>query len=181
MEQTEPASKSSKLGVSVQGVLGSVIGQKRAAKNIRQIDIANALGLTVSTWSRIERGESAVTLEQLVLVSELLEEPLSRLFAETEVQMKNLLDQGVRLAASKAALEESSVLPLSGTQLKALTNQRATPETDSNASFLLPLAGVLGGAIGLLGYATYNLIKKSQPSDQVGNADDEQVEDSKHL
>lgn len=125
MRQTSPA-----VGTTYQSVLGAVINSVRsdAEKRIKQADIAKAVGVTVSTWSRIERGESPLTLEQLLSVALFLNFPLSKLFQKIEEQIDELEKQGIQVAVSKKALEDSKdVLQLSTTQLLSIGFFAAMP------------------------------------------------------
>jgi len=107
------------IGTTFQSVLGAVINSLRtnSERNITQTDIAEQLGINVSTWSRIERGESSLSIEQLVLVAAFLNLPLSGLFEFVEERIDELRKQGVKVAVSKEALLESKILQLSTAQL----------------------------------------------------------------
>ena len=48
-----------------QAVLGRLIVQKRQEKQIDQGEMARHVGVSRSTWSRIEAGASALTMDQL--------------------------------------------------------------------------------------------------------------------
>ena len=117
------------LGTTYQSLLGAVINSLRSTseKTITQADIAESLGVTVSTWSRIERGESSLTLEQLLTVALYLNLPLSKLFQNIEEQIEGLRRQGVSVAVSKEALIENHVLQLSNLQLISTGLIAATP------------------------------------------------------
>lgn len=144
MDQKLPA-----FGTTYQGVLGTIINAKRssAEKPITQAEIANELGINVSTWSRIERGESPLTLEQLVSVAIFLDFPLSELFLQVEKQIDELGKKGVRVAVSKEALEPDGFIKLNADQLAKMST-----------------IIMLGGPIGWVGAGAYfaykALIKK---------------------
>ena len=111
------------LGTTYQGVLGAVIASVRSndqAHPITQADVAGQLGVNVSTWSRIERGESAISLEQLVVVASFLKIPLSELFKVVEERVAELNQQGIRVAVSKDALQDNAILPMTTNQLLAM-------------------------------------------------------------
>jgi transcriptional regulator with XRE-family HTH domain len=137
------------IGTTFQSVLGAVINSLRtnSERNITQTDIAEQLGINVSTWSRIERGESSLSIEQLVLVAAFLNLPLSGLFEFVEERIDELRKQGVKVAVSKEALQESKILQLSTAQLIGI----------SISSPLGPL-GVAAAAYGL--YKTLLMVKK---------------------
>lgn len=117
--ETQMNHESPRLGTTYQSVLGAVINALRTSggKMITQSDIAHRLGVTVSTWSRIERGESALSLEQLLEVALFLNLPLSKLFKNVEEQIENIKKQGVSVAVSKDALVGKNILQLSNSQL----------------------------------------------------------------
>ena len=46
-------------------VLGAVLAQSRDEKKLTQQDLAKAVGVSGSTWSRIEKGSNPVTTDQL--------------------------------------------------------------------------------------------------------------------
>lgn len=118
------------LGITYQSVLGTVINSMRAHSNDRQIkqaDIAKALGITVSTWSRIERGESSITLEQLLMTAIFLKIPLSELFHAVEKNIDELRIKGINVAISKDALPPEKYVQLSNTQLIGMGFMAAGP------------------------------------------------------
>jgi transcriptional regulator with XRE-family HTH domain len=119
------------IGTTYQSVLGAVITHQRTSgeRTITQTEIAAALDITVSTWSRIERGESSLSLEQLVRLVAFLGMSLSELFKVVEERVGQLAAQGISVAVSKEALEKDGVLQLTTTQL---------------ISIALPMAGPLG-------------------------------------
>lgn len=141
------------IGTTYQSVLGAVISSARTAseKTITQADIAAQLGITVSTWSRIERGESALNLEQLVKLAAYLQIPLSALFKFVEDRIEELSRQGVKVAVSKEALDEERTIHLNNAQLAAMV--------------VLPALGPLGSIVtaGVGVYAAWK--KRSQKSD----------------
>ena len=57
-----------------QAVIGRVIVNFRKQLAVDQALLAGAAGVTQSTWSRIERGESSLSIEQLAKADEVIEE-----------------------------------------------------------------------------------------------------------
>lgn len=80
-----------------QAVLGRLIIQKRQEKNIDQEEMARHVGVSRSTWSRIESGSSALNIDQLTKVASKLELPLSELMLETETVVEELKNQNVKV------------------------------------------------------------------------------------
>jgi transcriptional regulator with XRE-family HTH domain len=145
MKSSPPA-----IGTTYQSVLGAIISSTRAnsGRNITQSEIAEQLGITVSTWSRIERGESSLSLEQLVKVATFLQVPLSALFKFVEERIEELREQGVSVAVSKEALAEDRIIPLTTAQLVAVS--------------VIPLLGPVVAA----GIGAYSALLKSKKNKQ---------------
>ena len=111
------------VGTTYQTVLGAVITSFRSSASnepIKQADIAAAIGVTVSTWSRIERGESSISLDQLILATKFLNIKLSVLFEEVENITTQLLENGVKVTVDKNT-KNSWGMQLSNTQLIGLS------------------------------------------------------------
>ena len=80
-----------------QAVLGRLIVQKRQEKEIDQEEMAKHVGVSRSTWSRIEAGSSALNMDKLAKVASKLETPLTELMRETESVVEQLKDQNVKV------------------------------------------------------------------------------------
>ena len=78
-----------------QAVLGSLISQKRKQKQIDQGEMAKAVGVSRSTWSRIEAGESALSMDQLAKAAGKLGLPLGTLMVEADEIADELRKQNV--------------------------------------------------------------------------------------
>jgi len=115
-------SKTTLIGTTYQSVLGAIINSQRSERvpSITQAEIAEQLNITMSTWSRIERGESSLSLEQMVKLAAFLDLPLSVLFKLVEERIEHLRAQGISVAVSKEALESEHAIPLTTTQLLGL-------------------------------------------------------------
>jgi transcriptional regulator with XRE-family HTH domain len=146
MKSSPPA-----IGTTYQSVLGAVINRTRtnSDRDITQSEIAEQLGINVSTWSRIERGESSLSLEQLVTVAAFLRVPLSALFKFVEEHIEDLRKQGVSVAVSKEALAEDRIIPLTTAQLVAVS--------------VIPL---IGPAV-VAGFSVYSALLKSKKNKSV--------------
>lgn len=53
-------------------LVGSVLAQLRLRAKLTQGDLAKAIGIAPSTWSRIENGENSLSVEQLKLAADAL-------------------------------------------------------------------------------------------------------------
>lgn len=151
---------------SFQAVLGTVISSERKKMNISQSELANKLGVTASTLSRIENGESAMTIDQLHVVSEALGMKPHELLAATEGVEKLLKKTGIDAVGERSKLVSSN-------------DKDDSHKTILKGASLLPFAlPFLGGPIGLaiaagIGIATAaNKIKSDAQNGEYGEIDD---------
>lgn len=138
---------------SYPAVVGAILVARRKELGLPQAQVAEAVGLAISTWSRIENGESALTIEQLALVACALKLSPSEVLAAAEAKMAALLEKGVSISPSRtdtAASAASGAIPLMGASL---------------ASALGPV-GWLAGAAGAAAVG-YQLFKRMAADDEV--------------
>lgn len=112
--------KSPLVVVSFPAVVGAVLLAKRKEMGISQAEIADAVGVNVSTWSRVENGDSALTLEQLALAATALKVKPSSVLEAAELKVDELAEKGVTLGASRAELGKwasMGAIPLTGAAL----------------------------------------------------------------
>ena len=50
-------------------VVGNVLAQLRSQRGLHQQDLAEAVGVTQATWSRVESGQTGITVEHLRLAA----------------------------------------------------------------------------------------------------------------
>lgn len=84
-----------------QAVLGRLIVEKRKEKQIDQGEMARHVGVSRSTWSRIEAGASALSMDQLVKAAGKLDMPLGELMLQADEVVRELRRQGVEVFDSK--------------------------------------------------------------------------------
>lgn len=58
-------SQQSNFATTYPSIVGKVLADARARHGMQQKDMASAVGITPATWSRIESGQTSVTLEHL--------------------------------------------------------------------------------------------------------------------
>ena len=80
-----------------QTVLGRLIAQKRKEKEIDQEEMARRVGVSRSTWSRIEAGSSALNIDQLAKAASALGIPLGKLMLEVDDVVRELRRQNVEV------------------------------------------------------------------------------------
>ena len=84
-------------------VVGKVLHYLRRQKNLEQAALARAVGVTQSTWSRIENGQSALSVEQLAHAASLLDVRPEQILAMVGRSVQNLERQGVRVELRRPA------------------------------------------------------------------------------
>lgn len=119
---------------SFPALLGAIMAMKRRNLGLTQEEVAKELDITTSSWSRIERGETALNIEQLLLVCKLLNFKPSELLKEAETQENILVDKGVMVVIERK--EYASLAKVAA-------------------------AGALMGPIALIGASLYQFLKPS--------------------
>lgn len=82
-------------------IVGSVIAQMRNHQQLRQEEVAQALGVTQATFSRMENGQSSITAEQLRAIGHRLGTQPSVLLSYAEDIERRLHNQGVEVTARR--------------------------------------------------------------------------------
>jgi len=60
------------LATSYPALVGAVLVNLREERRLKQVDLASQVGLAACTWSRIENGASALSIDQLAQVAQAL-------------------------------------------------------------------------------------------------------------
>ncbi|MCB1680923.1 MAG: helix-turn-helix transcriptional regulator [Rhodospirillales bacterium] len=82
---------------SYPAIVGKLLENLRKERNLKQQDVAGMLGLTQSAWSRIERGQSGLSMELLVRVCDLLETRPHEVLADADKARTGLIAQGIKV------------------------------------------------------------------------------------
>lgn len=101
-------------------IVGACLAAKRKEHGLSQSELALSVGLTVSTWSRIENGESALTIEQLALAAQRLNLPPSELLINADKKVAELEYRGIETKRNRVSINEisaSGAIPLVGSAL----------------------------------------------------------------
>lgn len=125
-------------------VVGAFVATKRKERGFSQGEIAEKVGLTISTWSRIENGETALTIEQLAQVAHALSMTPGELMVTIDGIMIELSKKGIGTnieRVSSDAIVASGSIPLVGSGLTSAIS--STTVVASTAVALETLAGVL--------------------------------------
>lgn len=115
-------------------ILGQVIVKLRALSGLKQNELADAVGISPSTWSRIEKGDSGLSIDQLRATAKALGVSAALILEMVEESEKEVTARGIEVkptwvvgAASGIAVSAvagsalgSAVLPVIGTALGGL-------------------------------------------------------------
>lgn len=121
---------------SYNALVGAVLIKLRADRNIKQSALANAVGVGGSTWSRIEKGESALTVEQLRSAASALNISPDRIVFLAEKVTEGLTKKGIKVASISttewSGIGEDSIqsgwLPVAGAALSGIVAGLLAPE-----------------------------------------------------
>jgi transcriptional regulator with XRE-family HTH domain len=118
-----------------QAVVGRVIVKIRKDLNKDQNALADAVGVNQSTWSRIERGDSPLSIDQLALAAGFMGIQPSIILQEAEIARKELEQQGVIVQLNKRQEREknSGIAFLGGAALGALIGSAITKNKNSGS------------------------------------------------
>lgn len=103
-----------KPGTSYPAVVGSVLVKLRNQQGIRQGDLAQAVGVTQATWSRIENGSSALTIEQMGLAATRLGLLPSQISVLADQAVEQLQQRGVQVEPTRSSVSIDSGTALIG-------------------------------------------------------------------
>jgi transcriptional regulator with XRE-family HTH domain len=87
--------------VAYPAIVGKTIAALREARGIKQGDFATSLGLSPSAYSRLEAGESALSVIQLRNVALLLGMTTSELISQADQHEAALRQKGVDVVSEK--------------------------------------------------------------------------------
>lgn len=115
------SSEELKVAVPYPALVGQVISQRRVLAGLDQATLGEQVGVNQSTWSRIERGESALTMDQLSLAARALGTTPSEILREADKQEESLKTDAVAVLPSRPPKNDSAgLLLLGGVALTAL-------------------------------------------------------------
>ena len=93
-----------------QAVLGRLIVRKRQEKQMDQEALARRVGVSRSTWSRIEAGSSALNMDQLAKAADALDIPLGTLMTEVDETVRELQELDVEVSIGRVGLGSTKSL-----------------------------------------------------------------------
>jgi transcriptional regulator with XRE-family HTH domain len=110
-------------------IIGILIKITRIHKGIKQNDFANLVGLSVSSVSKIERGEYSFGLEFVINACKVLNIPTGQLFTAYDIIVKFMTEQGI--------VFYNLSMP------EAINLDRSKDSNDSDSSISMPMYGKL--------------------------------------
>jgi len=105
---------------SYPAIVGAVLSATRKHHDHPQIAMSQAIGTNVSTWSRIESGESALTIEQLARAAYKLGVEPSAILRKADEKVAELSERGIETTPDRTWFLEDQrmgAVPLVGASL----------------------------------------------------------------
>lgn len=82
-------------------LVGEVLQARRTARGLHQNHLASALGVTQSGYSRIEKGETTLTISQLRILARALGTSSNEILASADAWAQQLRARGVNVTDEK--------------------------------------------------------------------------------
>jgi len=108
------------IGASYPALVGKVLADFREKNGLDQAAMAEKVGISRSTWSRIENGDSGLSMDQLAKAAEALGTEPSKILAEADRAGRALKEGGVTITPTRADAPGSGTTFLFGAALGAL-------------------------------------------------------------
>jgi transcriptional regulator with XRE-family HTH domain len=89
------------VGITYPVVIGAMLAKLRKEKGLTQEELATAVDVTQATWSRIEKGAAAATIEQLALASDRLKIPVHQVLKLADDAVEVLQQQGIQVKRTR--------------------------------------------------------------------------------
>ena len=105
---------------SYPAIVGRIIEYLRKEQNLNQDQLANQLGLEQSTWSRIERGQSGISLEQLNEVSRILNTTPHKILQDADSTKSEFIKKGIKVHSGIIAKPHSTMALIGLTALSVM-------------------------------------------------------------
>jgi transcriptional regulator with XRE-family HTH domain len=83
------------------GIVGQILAKKRQLASLEQAELAAKIGLTQSSWSKIERGDTAISIEQLKNAARILGTTPSDIIQLADATVTNLEKNKVKVVPDR--------------------------------------------------------------------------------
>jgi transcriptional regulator with XRE-family HTH domain len=84
-------------------VVGAVLAKLREQKGLQQSQVAAAIQVSQSTWSRIERGDAVLTLEQLAAAARVLQTTPQAILGHADRAVEHMKQRGIHVRPQRAS------------------------------------------------------------------------------
>ena len=95
------------LQTTYSAVFGAIVASKRKIQEKEQSEIANVLGISQASYSRLESGKSSMSTDQIFLVAQALGETVSNLMSEAESYITRLENKGYNVTPQLRGIDNS--------------------------------------------------------------------------
>ncbi len=107
-------------GTTYPAVVGAILAAERKNCGFTQADFAEAVGIVQSTWSRIEKGTSALNIEQLVVAATALNLEPHVIIQKADKTVREIEAQKMRVEYQPKKSGNGGLLLLGAAALTAL-------------------------------------------------------------
>lgn len=107
-------------GTTYPAIVGSVLRKLREDKNLGQSEIAEKMGITQTTWSKIENGKSALTVAQLSRASRILETDPGTITWSADAMANRLRENGMVVVDEMPKADNTGLVLLGATALAGI-------------------------------------------------------------
>ncbi len=130
-------------------VLGQILATLRSTKGLKQSDLAAAVGIGPSSWSRIEKGDSAISIDQLRTAAKVLGKSVGEIIDIAEAAEEKATRKGVEVSNSAVKGAAASI------GAGAIAGGLGMAATGAAVGSVVPvfgtiLGGLIGGALGTI-------------------------------
>lgn len=108
-----------KAGTTYAAIVGRVLVLEREEMQLEQSTVAKHMGLSQSSWSRIERGDSIINVEQLHTVAAYLKTTAHDILQKADEAAQTLQERAVNVQTAKDIKKGNGAIALIG--IAALT------------------------------------------------------------
>lgn len=151
-EIDEVSSQKTAIVTTSGAVLGALIVKLRTDKGMIQGDLAAAINISPSTWSRIERGESGLSIEQLKNVAKVLGVAPWHILKLADDEEKALRNRGIYIDESFTSPKTLADAILAGkyTKEEVVIGKKTGGAAITGATATAGVVGSISGGLGLV-------------------------------
>ena len=127
-------------------VLGAVLVELRTIAGMKQLELAGKVGVGPTTWSRIEKGESGLSIEQLKAAADALGCTPWAILEAADAAEKNISDHGIKVESTQLSPKK---LAKQETEKNNVVGAASVLGIAGGAAMVIPIIGAfLGGMVG---------------------------------